>query len=259
MSRAALALLLLSGCTASNPNFLGGELPLIPVHLPDTVAYNSWGVYGAVGNMLIYPRYPRGVRNQALSAGVYGHSAPASPGPYYDFFQRVSLVYGALTFAGRYEADEIRAGVNPYPYYGGAVYGALRIYLLGNDRFSLTMETGANLFTEYSEYHGRFNHYPAGSTAPPTMGSLWVGSVQGSLIPRFQINRYWSVEAAGTIGLSGYYLFDYAQLSGAVGVSRGPFTLWSRAALHTSTLSYLGMPAWTVNTGLSYHFVRSPR
>jgi hypothetical protein len=75
-------------------------------------------------------------------------------------------------------------------------------------------------------------------------------------VPRFQINQYWSVEAAGTISLSSYYPLAYAQLSGAVGVSRRQFTLWSRAALHTGTLSYLGMPGWTVNTGLSYHFVR---
>ena len=80
MSRAVLILSLLSGCTLSNPAFLGGELPLIPVHLPDTVAYDSWGFYGAVGSMLTYPRYPSGVRNQAVSAGVYRHTAPASPG-----------------------------------------------------------------------------------------------------------------------------------------------------------------------------------
>ena len=257
VGRAALVLLLLSGCTVSNPNFLGGELPLIPVHLPDTVAYDSWGFYGAVGSMLTYPRYPSGVRNQAVSAGVYRHTAPASPGLRYGLYpQRASFVYGALAFAGRYEADEIRAGINAYPYYGGGVYGVLRTYLWGNDRFSLTLDTGVNLFAELSEYHGRFDHYPAGSTAPPAVGSLGVGSLQGSLVPRFQINRHWSVEAAGTISLSSYYPLAYAQLSGAVGVSRRQFTLWSRAALHTGTLSYLGLPGWTVNSGLSYHFIR---
>ena len=258
VGRAALILVLLSGCTVSNPNFLGGELPLIPVHLPDTVAYDSWGFYGAAASrMLTHPRYPRGVQNQAVSAGAYRHTAPASPGLRYGLYpQRASFVYGALAFAGRYEADEIRAGVNPYPYYGGAVYGALRTYLWGNNRFSLTLDTGANLFTERSEFHGRFDRYPAGSTAPPTMGSLWVGSLQGSLVPRWQINQHWSVEAAGTVSLSGYYFLSYTQLSGAVGVSREQFTLWSRAALHTSTHSYLGLPSWTVNSGLSYHFVR---
>ena len=257
VSRVALALSLLSGCTVSNPNFLGGELPLIPVHLPDTVAYRSWGVYGAAaGRMLTYPRYPRGVRNQAFSAGVYRHTAPASPVRYGFYPQWASFVYGVMAFTGRYEADEIRAGVNPYPYYGGGAYGALRVYLGGNDRFSLTLDTGANLFTERSEYHGRFNRYPAGSTARPTMGSLWVGSLQGSLVPRFQLNRHWSVEAAGTVNLSGYYFLSYTQLSGAVGVSREQVTLWSRAALHTSTHAYLGLPGWTVNSGLSYHFIR---
>ena len=251
------AALLLSGCTVYNPAFLGSELPVIPVQPLDTVASSIWSAHGSVGKPLTY-HYGENDKNELLSFGVYRRYSRAYRRLLYFPQQRgVSFAYGAMAYAGRYQAARGSTPLTTYHYHGGMLHGAMRHHLGGSERLSLVLETSASLFFEGGEYFREFNPVNQAGLVAPILAFFslpLVASLQVSFMPHLQLNRHWSITNAYTAGLTGYDILSYYQFSGALAVSRQRFTLWSRAALHLSTSSSFDSPRWTVTTGLSYHF-----
>ena len=259
ITRLAATLLLLSGCTVYNPAFLGSELPVIPVQPLDTVATSVWSAHGGVGQPLTYG-YGEDDTNELVSFGIYGsYTFPYPELKYSTRQQGFSVTYGAMAYTGRYRVTENNAPRTAYRYHGGMAHAGVRYHLGGTKQASYVLETSANLFFEGGEYFREFNPVSRAGIAGISIVFFslpLVASFQGSFVPRFQLNRHWSITSAYTVNLSGYGILSYYQFSGAVAVSRQRFTLWSRAALHTGTGSFFGPSRWTLNTGLSYHFIR---
>lgn len=258
----AVALLLLTRCTVYNPALLGSELPVIPVQPLDTVATGVLSAHGGVGQALTYG-YGEDDTNELANFSIYGSYTFSYPDLKYSARQEgFSVTYGAMAYTGRYRVTEDDTPRTTYRYHGGMAHAGVRYHLGGTKRLSYVLEMSANLFFEGGEYFREFNPVRRAGLAGITIVFFslpLVASFQSSLMPRFQINRHWSITTACTANLSGYGFLSYYQFSGAAAISRNRFSLWSRTALHVGSGSFFGVPAWTVNTGLSYHFVRRPR
>ena len=237
----ATSLSTLLGCVSYGPALTGSESPFVPIVALDTVATVTTGVYGTVAWPLTYDADNR---NWLVGLGAYQtRGLPQAIKGRAGW----SFVYGGMAYAGRYDANPT---AEEYSYAGGALHGAARWHLFGDERSDFVMEPALSFFYEGGDYL-RFRRQNAVETMGQQPGPV-SATAQLSQILYYRLNDDWVATGVYTTGLPLDNVFSEYSFSGTLALTRGGLTVWARPAVHINILSLSTLTDWTLGTGISY-------